>query len=297
MPASSRTRKPARRKTAAAEPARRRLTIENVPIERLVPAAYNPRTMSDEARAKLKRGIERFGLVDPIIVRRSDNLVVGGHQRLQAVSELGWPDVPVVYLDDLDDTEAAALNVLLNNPDAQGAWDMAKLADLLSEMDGHGFDATLTGFDTAGLEDILSWTPDALPDDDKALAENYSRKIQPPVYEPKADKAPREADLYDRTRADTLLAAIERAEKKHALPRQVATFLRAAAERHTVFRFDRIAEYYAHAPAEVQALMEDSALVIIDFDRAVELGYVKLTEAMLAEAGYAKAAEEGDDGA
>ena len=60
------------------------LTIEQVNPAALNPAAYNPRKMSDSARAALRRGIEAFGLVDPIIARRSDNLVIGGHQRLTA---------------------------------------------------------------------------------------------------------------------------------------------------------------------------------------------------------------------
>ena len=62
------------------------------------------------------------------------------------------------------------------------------------------------------------------------------------------------------------------------MPAEVKSFLTAAAARHTVFRYDKIAEYYAHAPAEVQRLMETSALVIIDFDQAIELGFVKMTK-------------------
>jgi site-specific DNA-methyltransferase (adenine-specific) len=136
------------------------LTIEQVAPDKLSPAAYNPRKMSDTARAALRRGIEAFGLVDPIIARRSDNLVIGGHQRLTAAKEMGLATVPVVYLDDLDDQKAAALNVLLNNPSAQGEWDFGLLSGLLSELDASGFDATLTGFDDKQLEDLLAWTPD-----------------------------------------------------------------------------------------------------------------------------------------
>jgi ParB-like nuclease domain len=135
------------------------LTIEQVSPAALNPAAYNPRKMSDTARAALRRGIEAFGLVDPIIARRSDNLVIGGHQRLTAAKEMGLATVPVVYLDELDDQKAAALNVLLNNPSAQGEWDFGLLSGLLSELDAHGFDATLTGFDDKQLEGLLSWAP------------------------------------------------------------------------------------------------------------------------------------------
>jgi hypothetical protein len=69
-------------------------------------------------------------------------------------------------------------------------------------------------------------------------------------------------------------------EKIHAaeLPHEIETFLEFAAQRHTVFSYEKIAEYYAHAPKEVQELMEDSALVIIDFKKAIEHGFVQLTK-------------------
>ncbi len=84
------------------------LAIEHIAPSKLKPADYNPRTMSDKARNALKRGIEAFGLVDPIIARRKDKLVAGGHQRLHAAKELGLATVPVVFLDDLTDQKAAA---------------------------------------------------------------------------------------------------------------------------------------------------------------------------------------------
>ena len=67
------------------------------------------------------------------------------------------------------------------------------------------------------------------------------------------------------------------------LPEDEKEFLRIAARRHTVLNFKRIAEYYAHSSEEVQNLMENSALVIIDFDKAIELGYVKLSEEIAAQ--------------
>lgn len=157
------------------------ISIEHVAPDALRPAPYNPRTMTDEARARLRRGIETFGLVDPIVARRSDGLVIGGHQRLHAAKEIGVATVPVVYLDDVDDQQAAALNVLLNNPSAQGEWDMARLSELLSELDATGFDATLTGFDTDALEGILAWTPEP----EKSGEESDDVDLTPPA-EPKS---------------------------------------------------------------------------------------------------------------
>jgi hypothetical protein len=137
----------------------RQIGISYVKPSALKAADYNPRMMTDKARAALKRGIETFGLVDPIIARKSDHLVIGGHQRLHAAQELGLATVPVVYVD-VDDRQAAALNVLLNNPSAQGEWDFSKLSGLLSDLDANGFDATLTGFDDEELARMLGHVPD-----------------------------------------------------------------------------------------------------------------------------------------
>ena len=103
--------------------------------------------------------------------------------------------------------------------------------------------------------------------------EPYSREIKSPVYEPKNEK-PELSALFDDTRTRQLIADIDAAD----MPEDVKEFLRLAAQRHTVLRFNRIADYYAHADAPTQRLMEDSALVIIDFKRAIELGYVELTK-------------------
>lgn len=99
----------------------------------------------------------------------------------------------------------------------------------------------------------------------------YSSKIQAPIYEPK-NKQPFLLQLYDNAKTKRLMLEIEKSnvteEEKH--------FLSQAAQRHTVFNYENIADYYAHATKEMQELMESSALVIIDFEKAVELGYIKL---------------------
>lgn len=250
-----------------------RLRVEYVPIDSLAPAPYNPRTISDDALARLKRGVEEFGLVDPIIVRAEDNLVIGGHQRLKVLRDLQWSEVPVVLVSGLDDNRTAALNILLNNPNAQGEWDNQRLRDILSELDATGFDATLTAFDSAELQDLLAW--DGQPE------EEYTNKIDSPIYTPKGD-CPSVTELFDHEKTSRLLAEIDAAELNDAVPPDIADFLRLAAERHTVFNFRQIAEYYCHADATIQDLMEKSGLVIIDFKKAIEYGFVHMTEQLSA---------------
>jgi uncharacterized protein YcaQ len=80
--------------------------------------------------------------------------------------------------------------------------------------------------------------------------------------------------MYDTTKRDALLHEIEKAN----LPDEVREFLRQAAARHTVFNYAKIADYYAQASPKIQALMEQSALVIIDFDKAIENGFITMTK-------------------
>lgn len=101
----------------------------------------------------------------------------------------------------------------------------------------------------------------------------YTRKIETPLYEPQGDK-PKLETLYDDSKTKQLIAEIEAAQD---LNKDEKAFLKIAAQRHTVLDFTKIANFYAHSNAEVQRLMEDSALVIIDYNRAIELGFVKLT--------------------
>lgn len=80
--------------------------------------------------------------------------------------------------------------------------------------------------------------------------------------------------LYDDRRAEQLRVAVRSAD----IPDDLRTFLLAAAGRHTVFDYGRIARYYEAAAPEVQQLFEDSALVLVDIDHAIRGGYVKLRE-------------------
>jgi hypothetical protein len=105
------------------------------------------------------------------------------------------------------------------------------------------------------------------------VEERYSRKIDIPIYEPSNQK-PAISELYDNAKTSQLLAEVATAD----LTDDERSFLTLAASRHIVFNYAKIADLYAHGSADLQRLMENSALVIVDFDRAIELGYVKLTQ-------------------
>lgn len=132
------------------------IRIVNKKIDDLVPAEYNPRLdlqPGDPEYEKLKRSIEEFGLVEPIVFNERTGRVVGGHQRLKILRELGWEEVPVSVVD-LDDHHEKALNVALNK--IEGDWDNFKLKELLEELDSGLIDVTLTGFDEEEIEDLMT---------------------------------------------------------------------------------------------------------------------------------------------
>ena len=122
----------------------RTLAIEHISIGDLRPNPFNPRRISDAELEALTRSLREFGLVDPIIARREDRAVVGGHQRLRAARRLGLATVPVVFVD-LSPEQAKVLNLALNK--ISGDWDQELLARLLAELnDAPHVDLSLSGF-------------------------------------------------------------------------------------------------------------------------------------------------------
>lgn len=104
----------------------------------------------------------------------------------------------------------------------------------------------------------------------------YTAKVQIPQYLPSAIK-PKVEELCDTTKYSKLIREINQS----SLSEEDKKFLRFAAARHIVFNYAKIADYYSHANAEMQNLMEKSALVIIDVDDAIANGYVKLSKDIL----------------
>lgn len=105
-----------------------------LPIEKLIPAPYNPRTIKDEAMEGLKTSLDRFGLVQEIVVNKRTMHIVGGDKRVKALKEMGTTEVPVCLVD-LTDEEEKALNITLNNPMIQGEFTDG-LQKILDEVGG-----------------------------------------------------------------------------------------------------------------------------------------------------------------
>lgn len=130
-------------------------SLREIPRESINPAPYNPRAIPLDAKVKLKSGLEEYGLVEPLIWNEQTGNLVGGHQRLAVMdAKFGSTGylLPVSVVS-LSLTREKQLNILLNNPNAQGWYDWQKMADLL--VDTPDIDIVSAGFDLSGLRGAL----------------------------------------------------------------------------------------------------------------------------------------------
>ena len=138
-------------------------TVGGIPYE----ADYNPRKdlkPGDAEYEKLKRSIEQFGYVEPVIWNQTTGRVVGGHQRLKVLMDMGMTEVDCVVVA-MDEDKEKALNIALNK--ISGDWDKDKLALLIADLQGADFDVSLTGFEPAEIDALFKDTlKDGVKDDD-----------------------------------------------------------------------------------------------------------------------------------
>jgi len=259
--------------------------IEHWDIERLIPYARNSRTHSAAQIDQLAASIKEWGWTTPVLVDDQGG-IIAGHGRTMAAKKLGMRTVPVVIATGWPDEKKRAYVIADNKLALNADWDPELLRVELGALDADGFNLELTGF--VGDDLTKAMFGDLGNDAPSELSDNYSRKIEAPIYTPKREN-PKVSSLYDESKATELKIAIAAAD----VPADVRKFLVAAADRHTVFDFRNIAEFYAHADPVTQDLMERSALVIIDYDKAIENRFVQLSKAMLKHAGKFKS--KGDD--
>lgn len=143
------------------------MIIEKKNTADLLPADYNPRKdlkPGDAEYEKLKRSIEQFGYVEPVIWNQTTGRVVGGHQRLKVLMDMGMTEVDCVVVA-MDEEKEKALNIALNK--ISGDWDKDKLALLIADLQGTDFDVSLTGFEPAEIDALFKDTlKDGVKDDD-----------------------------------------------------------------------------------------------------------------------------------
>lgn len=138
--------------------------VREIEISKLNEAPYNPRIKLEPGMPeweKLKKSIEQFGNVEPIVWNERTGNVVGGHQRLAVLKDMGYEAVPCSVVD-LDDTDEKLLNIALNK--IKGRWDYDKLEDILKDFDYEV--ATASGFSAEEIAVILANNDDLFDDDE-----------------------------------------------------------------------------------------------------------------------------------
>lgn len=232
-----------------------KVTYKN--IRDLKPYKKNAKKHPKEQVEQIANSIKKFGFTQPVLIDKH-NCVVAGHGRILGAKKAGLKEVPTVCLDELTEEQIKAYR-LADNKLNESDWDFGLLDEELGVL-ADDIDMSLFGFDL-----------DMTDEEDEPKKPKYTMKTNAPVYEIRGDK-PQLTDLFNMTKTKKLIKDIE----KSSVSEREKKFLKMAAYRHCVFDYGKIAEYYAHASEEMQKLMEDNALIIIDYDRAYELGYVKM---------------------
>lgn len=224
----------------------------------VIPYEKNAKLHDDKQVKNIANSIKRFGWQQDTVIT-SDNVLVIGHGRRLAALEIGC-EMPYHMIDktadELTEDDIRELRIA-DNMTNESPWDLALRDAELAELDFDGFD--------------FDFEPEEVAEE---LEEHYTMKVNIPQYEPTGEK-PDIADLYDTEKNDELIRHIENSEN---VTEEEKAFLIEAAHRHNVFNYKNIAEYYAQSGPEMQRLMEESALVIIDVDDAIAMGYARLSE-------------------
>ena len=176
-------------------------------------ANYNPRKLSDESRKTLKRGIKKFGLVGGIVVNKRTGLtVVSGHQRLSVMDELQkFPDNDYrirVDVIDVDEKQEKELNILMNNPNAQGTWDFDALAQIVPDIDWKDAGLTDADLNMIGVDYLLQ------TEEENSLANALSDMMTPVIEQKEADKAAKQ--LVERAEKVAHMKEVKQQVKENA---------------------------------------------------------------------------------
>lgn len=225
----------------------------------------NFRIHNNHNRQLINKSLVECGAGRSILIDK-ENCVIAGNGVLEQSEKLGIP----VRIIETDGTELIAIK----RTDLKTKDEKRKL---LALVDNHTSDTSAFDYDLIsgafGADIIKDWGIDIDFHDVEQEKDIYTQKIQSPIYEPKGEQ-PTIDLLTDTIKTNELAKRIQESE----IPSEVKEFLMMAAQRHTKFNYSAIADYYAHSSDEIKSLMEDSALVIIDINKAIECGFVVLTE-------------------
>jgi len=232
--------------------------LRRVPASELRVNPNNWRRHPPAQAAALRGVLDDIGFADAVIARETpDGLeLIDGHLRKEVMED---QPVPVLILD-VTEEEADKMLLTLDPLAAMAQIDQGQMEHLLQS----------TQFANNAVSDMLAVLVSGGVSE-PIEGDKYTQIVDTPIYTPTGPQ-PAIEELTDRSIADELIGQIRQAE----LPPAIEQFLLDAAERHVAFNFERIANYYAHSSPDIQALMERSALVIVDYDQAIANGFVRL---------------------
>lgn len=246
-------------------------------LDEMTPFQGNLKSLSKEQYKQLRDAILDTGFAFPIHIWKSPdgvNYILGGHQRHRVLVELrtqGYviPPIPVSFVE--ASTYQEAKKRVLQDVSQYGVVETQGMYEFLDDagmtLPDFEKDFKIPDFDMSKFK--MEFFDENQPREED---NPYTSKIESPIYQITGEK-PSISSLSDISKYTLLIEEINNSE----IPEQEKEFLRLAATRHIIFSYSKIAEYYAHTGKHTQELMEKSALVIIDFDKAIQNGFVKLT--------------------
>ena len=232
---------------------------KKVKINSLIKNSDNPRFIKENKFKKLVKSIKEFPEMlekRPIIV--DENMIVlGGNMRLRACLQAGFKEVWIEQVTNWTDKQKREFIIKDNVGFGEWDWDILGNEYSFEELEDWGLDVNTFDID----------------DEQADLQEAYTNKIDAPTYTP-SDEKPKLSELLDDEKTNLLIQKI----KDSKLKKTEKDFLINAAYRHLKFDYAKIADYYAHSDKDTQELIEDSSLIIIDFEKAIAQGYLQLRE-------------------
>ena len=244
------------------------MEIINRKVNELIPYVNNTRTHSDEQVQQIASSIKEFGFTNAVLLDEKDG-VIAGHGRIMAAKLLQLDEIPTVTLTGLTEAQIKAYIIADNKLALNAGWDEELLKveiEALQEMD---FNIDLLGFNLDELNDL------EIGDIENEDVNPYSQKVEIPTYIP-SDEIPDFSEMFNPDKSFELINKIDAS----SVDNEIKIFLKMSAYRHTIFNYEKIADFYSNADKETQELMEDSALVLIDINKAIEKGFVKLSDAV-----------------
>ena len=240
-----------------------KVEIKSVPISGLAYDPNNARKHSPQNLKAIATSLNKFGQRKPVVVH--NGVIIAGNGTVEAARSLNWTEIIITEVPiDWDITTAKAFAIADNRTAELAEWDTPVLVEQLLEMEDEGFNLKEFGFDDGIMESLQKDIDEA----NDMQQQTYSNKMNVPQYEIVGEE-PLLSELFNSSKADNLKQQILDAN----LPNDIKEFLLIATNRHIIFDYQKVAEFYPHQTFEIQQLMEESALVIIDADDAIRNGY------------------------